>query len=67
MAQPMTSCMSEPMMASSTINHRIIRGTCTEDTGLLVKMPQQCSILYLYRFLINLISLQHIHESVWTD
>ncbi|TNN73360.1 hypothetical protein EYF80_016523 [Liparis tanakae] len=32
MAQPMTSCMSEPMMASSTINHRMIRGTCTDET-----------------------------------
>lgn len=29
MAQPMTSCMSEPMIASSTISHRMIRGTCT--------------------------------------
>lgn len=26
MAEPMTSCMSEPMMASSTISHRMIRG-----------------------------------------
>lgn len=27
MAEPMTSCMSEPMMASSTISHKMIRGT----------------------------------------
>lgn len=27
MAQPMTSCMSEPMIASSTISHKMIRGT----------------------------------------
>lgn len=27
MAQPMTSCMSDPMMASSTISHKMIRGT----------------------------------------
>lgn len=33
MAHPMTSCMSEPMMASSTISHRMIRGTWTDDTG----------------------------------
>lgn len=26
-AEPMTSCMSEPMMASSTMSHRMIRGT----------------------------------------
>lgn len=33
MAQPMTSCMSEPMMASSTMSHKMIRGTWTEHTG----------------------------------
>lgn len=27
-AVPMTSCMSLPMMATSTISHRAIRGTC---------------------------------------
>jgi len=26
-AEPITSCMSEPMIASSTISHRMIRGT----------------------------------------
>lgn len=30
MAEPMTSCMSEPMMASSTMSHRMMRGTCRE-------------------------------------
>lgn len=44
MAQPMTSCMSEPMMASSTMSHRIIRGTWTEhtgDTGEIKQAPLQ--------------------------
>lgn len=31
MAEPMTSCMSEPMMASSTISHRMIRGACGKN------------------------------------
>jgi hypothetical protein len=26
MAEPMTSCISEPMIANSTISHRMIRG-----------------------------------------
>lgn len=38
MAEPMTSCMSEPMMASSTISHRMIRGACGEEHPRTLKM-----------------------------
>jgi hypothetical protein len=33
MAEPMTSCMSEPMIANSTISHRMIRGTYKTKSG----------------------------------
>lgn len=33
MAEPMTSCISEPMIANSTISHRMTRGTCKANSG----------------------------------
>lgn len=34
MAVPMTSCMSEPTMASSMVSQRRVRGTCGEEVTL---------------------------------